>query len=122
MEHDKVAAMSEPVAATEIPLDEFHAAWSAAVDAGAPLTVLDVRELDEWTSTHLPDVVLVPLSELADRVGDVPSGRPLYVICAAGKRSMTAATALVDQAGIEAISVAGGTNGWAAAGYPVEAG
>jgi rhodanese-related sulfurtransferase len=59
----------------------------------------------------VPGAVLIPLPELAARQEEIPDGDPLYVICAAGGRSLTAAKALVD-AGYHAVSVAGGTNGW----------
>jgi rhodanese-related sulfurtransferase len=96
----------------EVDLDTFAAAHAA----GAP--VLDVRNPDEYDEKHVPGAVLIPLGELAGRVEEIPTGDPLYVICAAGGRSLTATHALVD-AGYSAVSVAGGTNGWAAAGHPV---
>jgi thioredoxin 1 len=84
--------------------------------------VLDVREPDEYAEAHIPGVVHIPLGQLGQRLQDVPAQRPLYVVCAVGGRSLMAATALQNQAGIEAISVAGGTNGWMASGRPVERG
>ena len=74
-------------------------------------TLLDVRNPDEYVTAHVPGAVLIPLGELAQRQEEIPEGDPLYVICAAGGRSLTAAKALVD-AGYRAVSVAGGTNGW----------
>ncbi len=92
---------------------------AAAHAAGA--VVLDVRQPDEYVEAHVPGAVLIPLGELAGRQSEIPGGDPLYVICAAGGRSMTAASALIG-AGYPAISVAGGTNGWIAAGHPVVSG
>ncbi len=99
----------------EVDLDTFAAARASGA------TVLDVRNPDEYEDKHVPGAMLIPLPELASRMGDVPAGDPLYVICAAGGRSLTAAHALVE-AGYSAISVAGGTNGWAAAGHPTVTG
>jgi rhodanese-related sulfurtransferase len=65
--------------------------------------------------------VLIPLGELAARPDEVPAADPLYVICAGGVRSLTAAKALVE-AGHRAVSVAGGTNGWIERGGQVVAG
>lgn len=45
----------------------------------------------------------------------------LYVICALGGRSRTAAEFLRHN-GIDAVNVAGGTNAWVAADFPVESG
>jgi rhodanese-related sulfurtransferase len=84
-------------------------------------TVVDVRELDEYVEAHVPGVQLIPLSEFQQRWQEIPSDGPVYVICAAGVRSMKAATAL-RQSGVEAINVAGGTNAWKNEGRPVETG
>jgi rhodanese-related sulfurtransferase len=45
----------------------------------------------------------------------------VYVICASGNRSLTAADRM-SRAGIDAYSVAGGTNGWARTGRPLVTG
>jgi thioredoxin 1 len=94
---------------TDKPLEVGLEAFASAHSAGA--TVLDVRNPDEYETAHVPGAVLIPLPELAERQDEIPDAEPLYVICAAGGRSLTAAMALVD-AGYDAVSVAGGTNGW----------
>ena len=102
--------------APEIDIDSF-----AAVRAQGA-SVLDVRELDEYADAHIPGVIHIPLGQLGQRLHDLPADRPLYVVCASGGRSLMAATALQNQAGIEAVSVAGGTKGWMAAGREVDTG
>lgn len=77
--------------------------------------VVDVREPDEYVRGHVPGAVLIPLGQLPHRVNEVPRSGPVYVICASGKRSRTAASVL-EAAGIDAISVEGGTDGWISAG------
>jgi len=91
------------------PLEVDLETFAAAHAAGA--AVLDVRNLDEYESAHVPGAVLIPLRELAERQGEIPDADPLYVICAVGARSLSAANALA-RAGYNALSVAGGTNGW----------
>ena len=83
--------------------------------------MLDVRNPDEYLAAHVPGAVLIPLGELGVRQDEIPVAEPLYVICAAGVRSLTATNAL-RAAGRSAQSVAGGTNGWIAAGHPTVAG
>jgi len=104
-----------PAAPPEVDLDAF----ASALGEGA--TVLDVRNPDEYEVAHVPGAVLIPLGELDARHSEIPAGNPLYVICAAGGRSLTAAAALVE-AGYPAVSVAGGTNGWIERGGEVVAG
>jgi rhodanese-related sulfurtransferase len=102
--------------APEVDIDTF----AAALAEGA--VVLDVREPDEYFDAHIPGVVHIPLGELGQRLQELPAERPLYVVCAVGNRSLMAATALQNQAGIQAVSVAGGTNGWISSGRPFDKG
>lgn len=99
----------------EVDLDTFAAAHAAGAQ------VLDVRNPDEYQEAHVAGAVLIPLPELAERQEEIPEGDPLYVICAVGGRSLTAANALVG-AGYNALSVAGGTNGWIQRGWATVAG
>ena len=100
------------MASLEVDLDTFAAAY----EDGA--VVLDVRNPDEYEGAHVPGAVLVPLPELPARMDEVPNADPLYVICAVGGRSLTAAKALAEK-GFRPLSVAGGTNGWIERGGPV---
>lgn len=99
----------------EVDLETFAVAHAEGA------TVLDVRNPDEYQAAHVPGAVLIPLPELATRLDEVPKADPLYVICAAGVRSLNATKALVE-AGFPAISVAGGTNGWIESGGAVVTG
>jgi rhodanese-related sulfurtransferase len=83
------------------------------VDDGA--TLLDVRRADEWEAGHAPEAVFLPLDELGDRYTELPTDRPIVVICKVGGRSARAAEALVG-AGYEAVNLAGGMKAWVAEG------
>lgn len=83
--------------------------------------VIDVRMPDEYVKGHVPGAVLIPLPELGQRIDEVPAGEQVYVICAVGGRSLTAAQAL-NNAGRDTVSVAGGTRAWVAEGRPVHTG
>ncbi|MFE0651999.1 rhodanese-like domain-containing protein [Streptomyces sp. NPDC059534] len=76
---------------------------------------IDVREPDEYTSGHVPGALSTPLSALGAVLGELPGDRPVYVICASGNRSAWAAEQLAAR-GLDAVSVAGGTAGWARSG------
>jgi rhodanese-related sulfurtransferase len=107
--------MAEPISDLEVDLDTFAAAHAAGS------VVLDVRNPCEYEEAHVPGALLIPLPELSERLGEIPDVSPLYVICAVGGRSLTAARALA-AAGYPALSVAGGTNGWIGRGGEVVAG
>lgn len=87
-------------------------------DLPADAVLVDVREHDEWDAGHIDGAVHLPLSEVPERLGDLPEAETLYVVCRSGNRSGRAAAWLNAQ-GIEAVNVAGGMLAWAAAGKPM---
>ena len=99
---------------------EADLAAFAAAHAGDAF-VIDVREPDEYVSGHVPGARLMPLGQLPRHLGEVPRGERVYVICRSGKRSL-AAVDLLARAGVDAVSVTGGTDGWQRAGNPVTLG
>jgi len=103
-----------PMALTETDVDGLDAALSA----GAFL--IDVREVDEYLSEHVPGAILVPLSELAGRLDECrnPDGGPTHLICKAGGRSANAG-AMLASIGVEVVNVAGGTMAWVMSGREV---
>ncbi len=80
--------------------------------------VVDVREPGEYAAGHVSGAKLVPLAGLSSRVDDLPRGGRIYVICASGNRSRTGAEVLT-AAGLDAVSVKGGTRGWVESGRQV---
>ncbi len=82
---------------------------------GDPPLVVDVRSGWEFASGHVPGAVHVPLGALHARREELVGRGPVYVICQSGRRSAMAVAALED-AGVEAIQVTGGTAAWAAGG------
>ncbi len=80
--------------------------------------LLDVREPDEWAAGHAPEARFIPLGELGQRGAEIPVDQTVYVICRSGHRSARATEAL-NEAGWQAVNVAGGMQEWAAAGRPM---
>lgn len=83
--------------------------------------LLDVRERDEHAALRIPGTLLLPLSELADRVDELPQNQEIVIHCRSGKRSLQAADYL-NERGFTAVNVQGGILAWQEAGLPVEAG
>jgi adenylyltransferase/sulfurtransferase len=83
----------------------------ARIARGENVFLLDVREpveVDEWA---YPIGVNIPLGELGDRLGEVPSDQTIVVACRSGHRSASAARALSD-AGWTAENLSGGALAW----------
>ncbi|MDT5097572.1 MAG: hypothetical protein QOC76_1309 [Mycobacterium sp.] len=60
---------------------------------GDGVTVLDVRQADEFADSHIDGALNIPLHELVDRVGELPVGE-VWVHCASGYRASIAASIL----------------------------
>jgi rhodanese-related sulfurtransferase len=86
------------------------------VAAGALL--LDVREDDEWAAGHAPSATHLPLGQVVDRQGELPTDRTIVCMCRAGGRSQSVAVHLAG-AGFDVRNAAGGMQAWAAGGLPV---
>ncbi len=92
---------------------------ASALPPGA--VVLDVREPDEWAAGHIETAVHIPIGQVTGRLGDVPAGDPVYVICRGGGRSARVTEFLRAQ-GTDAVNVAGGMQEWASSGKPMVSG
>lgn len=56
--------------------------------------IVDVREKYEYKRGHIKNALNIPLSELRNRVSEIPKDVPVYVHCRSGQRSYNAALAL----------------------------
>lgn len=93
--------------------------------AGAKVTVLDSRPLDEYARFHVPGAVPCPGAELVHRFADVVPSPDTFVVvsCAGRTRGIIGAQSLIN-AGVpnRVASLAGGTQGWRLAGLELESG
>ena len=100
----------------EMTAQAAHDAWRRG-----EVNLVDVREAHEHATTHVAEMPFVPMSELADRIDDLPLGKPLIVMCRSGARSAKVAGILNSQGrDDEAINLEGGILAWAAIGLPYE--
>lgn len=91
----------------------------ALLDSGE-IFILDVRTPSEYHKGHLLNATLIPVSDLPDRLDEVPMDEPLLVYCRSGARSTTAAGILEENGFCVIYDVDGGFRDWKAAGYPYE--
>ena len=86
----------------EITFNDFYQLYQKE-----SLSVLDVREVEEFETLHLEGARNLPLSQLADTYEQLDKTQPYYVICKSGIRSARACQFLTEQ-GYEVVNVQGG--------------
>jgi rhodanese-related sulfurtransferase len=86
--------------------------------------IVDVRETDEFIAGHVPNAQHLPLSKLAERIGELDKfkDKPLIVCCATGMRSGKACKEFTKQGFSRLHSLGGGVDAWVGAGYPIKKG
>lgn len=93
---------------------QLHAAISADVSAQVVPVVIDVREPREFRQGHIIEAESIPLAHILANKINIPTDRPIVLVCRSGRRSRRAAVAL-QQAGYANISVLqGGMLAWEA--------
>ncbi len=85
---------------------------AARLTRGDAFTLIDVREPQEHAMASIPGARLIPLGELAGRLGEIPRDGEVVVHCKSGARSARAA-ALLEAEGFDRVSnLEGGIDAW----------
>ena len=85
----------------------------------ASVTLVDVREPDEFAAARIKGALLAPLSTFDARSLPHDPARPVVLQCGSGKRSATAASRCAAAGVPIAGHLAGGLGAWKAAGLPI---
>ncbi len=89
---------------------------------GDGAAIVDVRRDDEWVTGHAAGAIHIPIDDLLDRMDEVPEGKKLLFICAAGVRSGLACEYMASMGVDPALlyNIEDGTPAWIEAGLPTE--
>lgn len=93
----------------------------AQAEAGKAI-LIDIREPSEQANGVAAGARLLPLSQVNQRLGDIPTdpGKPVFLICNTQNRSNALLRALRDRGGYTHVrSVEGGMSEWIRRGWPV---
>ena len=92
------------------------------LDGREKLTLVDVREDNEWVRGHLPGAVHLGKGIIERDIEEALPDKdaPLVLYCGGGFRSALVADNLQKMGYTNVISMDGGWRGWTDAGYPVE--
>lgn len=77
----------------------------------ADVTIIDVRESDEFAEGHIPQAINRPLSTLMEEPDAFEREKTYYIVCQSGGRSSQACSYLSDQE-IQVVNVLGGMSEW----------
>ena len=105
-----------PVVVTKPGVSEITPEQALPGVAAAYSQFIDVRTPAEYSSGHADRARNIPLDELTTSLDKLEKNEPVYLICQSGHRSKLAADMLVKAGFPQAISIAGGTDAWRAAG------
>lgn len=97
----------------ESKVDVTPVELKAMLDAGAQVTLLDVREPYEHSICHLDGAVLVPLGSLVRGAARLDRSKRLVAYCHTGVRSRTAVEFLRKAGFSDVMNLKGGIEAWA---------
>ena len=84
------------------------------------VSIIDVRELHEYSGGHVPGAKLIPVASVFVRRDEIPQDKEIIFVCAVGQRSALACE-MATAAGLTRVyNLEGGTEAWIKAGLPVE--
>jgi len=86
--------------------------WNELEDFTPEDILLDVRRINEYEAGKIPGAINIPLDELRSRIGEIPTGKNIYIYCEAGLRGYLAQR-ILKQSGYRHVSnLSGGYNLW----------
>ena len=84
------------------------------------VTLLDVRNNNEWGSGRIAGAQHITLGYLPDNLAEIPRDKPIVLQCEGGSRSAIGASVLKAHGIDNVINLTGGMGAWRKAGLPVE--
>jgi NADPH-dependent 2,4-dienoyl-CoA reductase/sulfur reductase-like enzyme/rhodanese-related sulfurtransferase len=94
------------IAANVLRGDHPLAHWRD-LEKATRIFLLDVREPNEYAAGHVEGAANIPLSELRQRLNELPADREIWMYCAVGQRAYYATRAL-SQRGLKVRNLSGG--------------
>lgn len=66
------------------------------MDLGGDFVILDVREQDEYDTSHIPNAILIPYTQIENKAEELlpDKNKQILVYCRSGRRSKIAAESL----------------------------
>ena len=81
-------------------------------NSGEDFLLLDVREPDEIATASIAWATAIPMGEVKLRLAELPTDKPIAVLCHSGGRSGRVTAFLNENGFPKAVNVAGGIDAW----------
>lgn len=87
------------------------------IESRPNLIILDVRTQEEYDDGHIEGALLIPVSELEDRLDEISKNSEILVYCRTGNRSSNAVNILTKNGFTKIFHMVDGITAWIKAGY-----
>jgi len=96
-------------------------AYTDLIPNNPDIIILDVRTTSEFNTGYINGAILIPVSQLTQRLGELDTDKKILVYCASGGRSTTAANILVTNGFNSELvyNLQGGITAWKNADLPI---
>jgi rhodanese-related sulfurtransferase len=88
----------------------------------APLMVIDVRDVGEYKSGHVPGAINIPQQKLERQVDKLQDANGVVLYCINGRRTRLAEQTLIENDIPNVFHLEGGLMGWRQGGFAVRTG
>lgn len=105
----------------EVSLPQVSLEQARTEHEAGQVLMIDIRESQEHATGVAQGVVLLPMSQVAQRVGEIPNqtDQPVLLICNTQNRSRAVTEALLERGFTNIRYVDGGMSEWAKRGWPM---
>lgn len=107
-----------PIDVSKLP-NTVDAATVKALQGRSDVVMFDVREPSEYAAGHIPNITLIPMGQVPNRLNEIPKDKTVILTCRSGNRSGQVADFLRQQGWTNVHNMQGGILAWEQAGYPV---
>jgi rhodanese-related sulfurtransferase len=116
-----MATLLLPACSPEVALPNVSLEQARAEHESGKVLIIDIREPQEHATGVAQGVVLLPMSQVAQRVAEIPkqADQPVLLICNTQNRSRAVTKALQEQGFTNIRYVDGGMSEWARRGWPM---
>ena len=74
--------------------------------------IIDLMSKEDFAANHVPGAVNIPVEELEDRAAEIPKDKNVVVVCRRGLMKSDVALEQLNELGINAKKLTGGTTNW----------